>query len=112
MPDPFLGSDPTRKPGQTDPESESERHFRLRFRVSLTQIPDQSDPEMGLARGTLSLSNLTREFLECSRRSFQLKCISIVQTNSDVYYHRQRFYLPVPSHYQIIISTLNLTYMY
>ena len=24
---PTLGSDPTRKPGQTDPESESERHF-------------------------------------------------------------------------------------
>ena len=24
---PIFGSDPTRKPGQTDPESESERHF-------------------------------------------------------------------------------------
>ena len=40
---------PTRKPGQTDPESEAEKHFWFRFRVSLTQIPDQSDPEMGLA---------------------------------------------------------------
>ena len=47
---PIFGPDPTRKPGQTDPESESERHFWLRFRVSLTQIPDQSDPEMSLAK--------------------------------------------------------------
>ena len=47
---PIFGSDPTRKPCQTDPESESERHFWLRFRVSSTQIQDQSDPEMGLAK--------------------------------------------------------------
>ena len=47
---PIFGSDPTRKPGQTDLESESERHLWLRFRVSLTQVPDQSDPEMGLAK--------------------------------------------------------------
>ena len=42
---PIFGSDLTRKPGQTDPESVSERSFLLRFRVSLTQIPDQSDPD-------------------------------------------------------------------
>ena len=44
-----FGVRPTRNPGQTDPESESERHFGLRFRVILTRIPDQSDPGMGLA---------------------------------------------------------------
>ena len=47
---PISGSDTTRKPGQTDPESEPERNFWLRFCVSFTQIPDQSDPEMGLAK--------------------------------------------------------------
>ena len=64
---PIFGSDPTRKPGQTDPESESERHFWLRFRVSLTQIPDQSWPRKCVwPNGTLSGSNLTPGVLECS----------------------------------------------
>ena len=37
---PISGSDPTRKPGQTDPESESERNL-------LTQISCQFDPDSG-----------------------------------------------------------------
>ena len=44
-----FGVKPSRNPGQTDPESESERHLGLGFRVILTRIPDQSDPGMGLA---------------------------------------------------------------
>ena len=55
---PIFGSDPTRKRGQTDPESESEIYFLLRFRVSLTQ-------KWVWPNGTLSESNLTRECLEC-----------------------------------------------
>ena len=54
---------PTRKPGQTDPESESEDHFDSdfvsvwpRFRINLTQ-------KRVWPHGTLSGSNLTREFL-------------------------------------------------
>ena len=57
---------PTRNPGQTEPESDSERHFKLRFRVSLTWILGRFDPKMGLAPwDPFSGSNLTREFLEC-----------------------------------------------
>ena len=69
--DTHFGVRPTRNPGQTDPESKSERDFGLRFRVILTQIPDQSDPGMGPV-GPFSGSNLTREFLECGMYMFVL----------------------------------------
>ena len=51
-----FGVRPTRNPGQTDPESESDwpgirvrKTFWTQIPVIFTRIPDQSDPGMGLA---------------------------------------------------------------
>ena len=51
-----FGVRPTRNPGQTDPESESDwpgirvrKTFWTHIPVIFTRIPDQSDPGMGLA---------------------------------------------------------------